>query len=349
MDRHARLEGCLLGTAIGDALLLPDEGLSRQRIRQGGRLRHRLIFGCGVLSDDTEHAFLTAQALLASQGDDERFGAALGWRLRGWLLGLPPGIGLATLRACLRLWLGWSWRTSGVDSAGNGAAMCAAVLGAALADDTDRRRRLVTISARITHVHPLATTAAIAVAEAAAWIMGGSGDEDALLAAWRGAGDDPVWSAALACMIAARSRDDPVSSVAAALGQPDHVSGYAGTSVPVALYAWWRHRADLPAALVAIRACGGDVDSMGAIAGALSGTEGGVDRCPPDWLGRLIDWPLSIRVLRRLAVALANGGRHVRWCWPLQPLRGFLVLLVALGHGYVRMFVRMTRQRSGAA
>ena len=340
LDRHARLEGCLLGTAIGDALLLPDEGLPRQRIRYGAPLRHRLILGRGFISDDTEHAFLTAQAWLAAHGDDERFGAALGWRLRGWLIGLPPGIGLATLGACLRLCCGWSWGTAGVDSAGNGAAMRAAVLGAVLAENPERRRRVVTTAARITHVHPLAVTAALAVAETAAWLMGKNGDEDALVASWRSAGDDPVWTAAIITLIAARGRNEPVSGFAAALGQPEFVSGYAGTSVPVALYAWWRHRSDLPAALSAIRACGGDVDSIGAIAGALSGMEGGVARCPPEWLGRLVDWPLSTRVLRRAATALATGGPPVRWWWPLQPLRGVLVLLIVLGHGYGRVLRR---------
>jgi ADP-ribosyl-[dinitrogen reductase] hydrolase len=49
--------GCLLGTAIGDALGLPYEGLSPQRQR---RLfphpdRHQLVFGKGMVSDDTEH------------------------------------------------------------------------------------------------------------------------------------------------------------------------------------------------------------------------------------------------------------------------------------------------------
>lgn len=61
-----KFTGTLLGTAIGDAVLLPGEGLSRTAIarRFPGPLRHRLLFGYGLVSDDTEHAFFTAQVLL---------------------------------------------------------------------------------------------------------------------------------------------------------------------------------------------------------------------------------------------------------------------------------------------
>ena len=41
---------------------------------------------------------------------------------------LPAGVGLATARACLKLWLGFSPERSGIYSAGNGPAMRSAVL-----------------------------------------------------------------------------------------------------------------------------------------------------------------------------------------------------------------------------
>src|SRR5581483_3062750 len=92
---HSAVVGAILGTAVGDALGLPYENLSRRR---GVRLlgepdRHRFFFGRGMVSDDTEHTCLVAQALLASGGDAERFSRQLGWRLRWWLLSLPVGLG----------------------------------------------------------------------------------------------------------------------------------------------------------------------------------------------------------------------------------------------------------------
>lgn len=59
----------------------------------------------------------------------------------GWFARLPFGIGFGTLRACLRLAMGL--QRSGTASAGNGAAMRAAIVGVALANDADRRARLI--------------------------------------------------------------------------------------------------------------------------------------------------------------------------------------------------------------
>ena len=110
------LVGVLIGTAVGDSLGLPAEGMSRQRIRArwGGVWRHRFLFGRGMVSDDTEHTLFVAQALLTHPGDPIAFQRCLAWKLRLWLLGLPAGIGLATLKAILKLWLGISPNRSGV-------------------------------------------------------------------------------------------------------------------------------------------------------------------------------------------------------------------------------------------
>ncbi|MEJ2087062.1 MAG: ADP-ribosylglycohydrolase family protein [Gammaproteobacteria bacterium] len=110
------LAGCLLGTAVGDALGLPYEGMSARR---GGRLfpdrrRHHLLPGRGMVSDDTEHACFTAQALISSDGDVARFTRVLARSLRWWFAGLPAGVGFATARSILKLWLGVSPERSGV-------------------------------------------------------------------------------------------------------------------------------------------------------------------------------------------------------------------------------------------
>ncbi len=96
--------GVLTGTAVGDALGLPAEGMSRQRIqrRWHGQWRHRFLFGRGMVSDDTEHTLFVAQALLAHPNDPVAFQRCLAWKLRLWLLGIPAGIGFATLRAILK-------------------------------------------------------------------------------------------------------------------------------------------------------------------------------------------------------------------------------------------------------
>jgi len=214
--------------------------------------------------------------------------------------------------------------------------MRAAILGALVAEQ-DLRRALVDVSSRITHRDACAIAAARAVADRAAWIMAGADREEELWKGWRGDCDHPAWSGAMTIMRRAADRRASVDDLAADLGQPNAVTGYACTSVPLALYAWWLHRSDLASILSDVHRCGGDVDTIGAIAGALSGLEGGVATCPPDWLGRIIDRPLTVGVLRRQAKALAEHSRPVRWWWIFQPVRGLLVLLIVIGHGLMRL------------
>src|SRR5262245_43007939 len=147
---------------------LPYEALSKRRASRlfGAPNRYRFLLGRGMGSDDTEHSCLVAQALVASGGDPDLFERELAKRLRWWLLGLPAGIGFATLRAIVKLWLGFGPRRSGVFSAGNGPAMRVAVIGAAV-EDLHEMRRLVSICTRITHTDPKAEQGAIAVALAA--------------------------------------------------------------------------------------------------------------------------------------------------------------------------------------
>src|SRR5688572_27881879 len=169
--RRERYLGLLLGTAIGDSVGLPYEGLSPRRARRLFKppLRQRLVLGRGMASDDTEHACMTAQALLASAGEPNRFARCLAGRLRGRLVGVPAGIGLATLRAILKLWIGLPPHRSGVYSAGNGPAMRGPVIGVYAADDIDLMRALVRASTLLTHTDPAAEQGALAVALAAAY------------------------------------------------------------------------------------------------------------------------------------------------------------------------------------
>lgn len=172
-----RVEGALLGCALGDALGLPCEGLSQRTLaRRFGLDRFGLLGRTGFVSDDTEQTALVAEALALGDTPDavERVFRA---RLRWWFARLPFGIGLATLRACLKLWLGLS--RSGVDSAGNGAAMRAGIVGVVVGDAA-LRRALVERLSRVTHAHPLGVEGAVYVAEVAAHLARGAAPEEAV-------------------------------------------------------------------------------------------------------------------------------------------------------------------------
>ena len=168
-----RFDGLLIGTMVGDALGLPAEGLKPARIRRlwPGEWSHHFFFGRGMLSDDSEHALMVGQALLQNSKDASSFALSLAWKLRWWLAALPAGVGLATLRAGMRLWLGFPPHRSGVYSAGNGPAMRSALIGAFFADDPERLQAYVEASTRLTHTDPKALTGALAVAHIAAYTV----------------------------------------------------------------------------------------------------------------------------------------------------------------------------------
>jgi ADP-ribosyl-[dinitrogen reductase] hydrolase len=357
MDRLCSITGVLLGTAVGDTNGLPAEGLSRRRAARrfgGGAFsevafdRHRLLFGRGLVSDDTEHACMTAQALLAARGDPDRFARSLAWRLRGWLLALPAGVGSATARSILKLWVGFPPTRSGVRSAGNGPCMRAAILGVC-ARDTAHLAALVRASTRLTHTHPAAEQGALAVAIAArlgADVGLGGVSPDALEAAFGSVVTEPAVRDGIARARACLATGADAAAFAVAVGLPSRVSGYVNHTVPVALYCWLRWPGDVRAAVSAAAAAGGDTDTVAAIAGALVGATAGGAAVPADWLDGLLEWPRSVVWMRRLAGELAAAatdwdaaaGRPVPLFWPGLLPRNVLFLLVVLAHGVRRIF-----------
>jgi ADP-ribosylglycohydrolase len=344
----------LLGTAVGDALGLPREGVSRERARRlfgDPPLRHRLVLGRGLVSDDTEHTCFVGQALLSAPADADHFSRLLAWRLRLWLLGLPAGIGGATLRAVLKLWAGCPPTRSGVWSAGNGPAMRAALLGVCLGDDRDRLRAYVRTSTRLTHTDPRAERGALLVALAAhhgaAW-----GPGPISLASFLDSISEerPGFDAELLTLLDRLEeharRDAPAAELAEILGARRGVSGYVYRTVPLALYCWLRSPADFRRAVEEVIALGGDADTTGAIVGGLAGATVGAAGIPAEWLDGLIEWPRTVGWMRALAARLAERFPAVgpgRDCEPptyfgpgVLP-RNLAFLLIVLAHGFRRL------------
>ena len=332
------LAGSVVGTAVGDALGLPGEGLSAGRIGRmwGGDWRMRLVMGRGMVSDDTEHTWCVLGALAEVRGDAEGFGRALGRRLRWWFLALPAGVGMATARACIRLWCGWSSERSGVWSAGNGPAMRSAILGVYFCEDEEKRREHVRISTRMTHTDPKAETAAQAVALAAAAAVRGDGPGE-VVRALRELSEDAGWREIVRVMEGCLAEGRSTGELAAAMGLEKGVSGYAWHSVPVALYAWLRHPDDFAAALTSALDCGGDTDTVGAIVGGIAGARVGVEAIPAGWREGIVDWPINVAVLRDGAERVASGERLPGIFWPMRVVRNLVFLVVVLGHGFRRM------------
>ena len=343
LNLREKFAGLLIGTAIGDSLGLPAEGLSRSRIERlwPGEWRHRFLFRKGMISDDTEQTLFLAQALLACSNEPAAFARSLAWKVRWWLLGAPAGVGFATARATLKLWIGFPPSRSGVNSAGNGAAMRVAIIGAVFANAPPKLEAFVRASTQLTHTDARALTGALAVALAAAWSIRQreGGGREALLESLRTISDDADWQAALAKLNTALKQNWSVAEFAAGLGCANRVSGYVFHTVPVALFAWLRHWGDFRATITSAIRCGGDTDTVAAISGALAGCTVGKAGIPADWLAGMKDWPRSISVLEEVAARLAGEAPRepVRYPWPLVIPRNVLFLLVVLFHAFRRV------------
>ncbi len=363
--------GCLLGTAIGDALGLPYEKLSPARAARlmGPPDRFRFLFRKGMISDDTEHSCMVAQSLIEAMGQTEaralaKAGAStaampaaeatvdiklfeqhFARRLRWWVLGVPAGTGKATLKAGLKLWLGIKPRRAGVFSAGNGPAMRAAIFGAAI-DDRESMLALIRSSSRLTHRDPKAEFGAVAVALAARHAHHNAlVNAQAWLAETREyLGEDGVeLTELLEKAVASVQRGEDCFVFATSLGMAGGVSGYTYDTVPVAIHVWLSHQHDFRRAITVAILLGGDADTTAAIVGGIVGAGVGREGLPGDLLAGIKDFPRSVDWIDRLGNCLARsvaGDTSVR-SPRVNPIavviRNALFLAVVLVHGFRRL------------
>jgi ADP-ribosylglycohydrolase len=311
--------------------------------------RFRLLGSIGFVSDDTEQSALVAQSLIRGRGDVERSARAFRWSLLGWFLRLPWGIGLGTLRSCLKIAIGL--RRSGVRSAGNGAAMRSAIVGAVFADDDAARRAHAAALARVTHLDPRAIDAAIYVADlAAACARSATTDlrarltcHDAALVAIQA----PLLADGLRRAGELAREHVSVDHAARTLG----TSGYAVHSVPFAAFCFLSFGSDPMTALVETIAAGGDTDTNAAIAGGWLGALHGASALPAALIDRIHDGPFGPTHLRALAgvlkhvrsapalastsTALAIAAPRYSWLGALG--RNLALYPVVLAHGFRRL------------
>lgn len=344
---ESQVVGCLLGTAVGDALGLPYEGVSRQRAPRllGKPDRYRFLLRYGMVSDGTEHSCMVAQSLIASGGNAGVFAKDLGTRFRWWFASMPAGLGKATMRACVKLWCGVSPQRSGVFSAGNGPAMRSAILGVAC-DDLDRTTELVSVSARMTHSDPKAEFGAIAVALAARHACEYSEVDGAIYLEQLGSvigTDGSELISLLNGVLQSVDSAETTAEYALKNGHERGVSGYTYHTVPVVVHAWLSHPRDFRAAVVSCIECGGDADTTAAIVGGIVGAATGEAGIPVEWISGIKEWPRSVSWIRRLSSQVHNST--VDGCNQSPPrlnffaslLRNVVFFVVVLLHGLRRL------------
>ena len=345
---YNKIVGCILGTAIGDSIGLPREGLSparAARIFGMTDITQNFIFGYGMVSDDTEHTIMVAQSLIESGAEPDLFAKCLSKRIKRWFLQIPAGIGWATLRSGIKLILGWNYNHSGVMSAGNGPAMRSAIIGVSIAND-ELRDQLVRISTRMTHIDDRALEGALLVARWASLASRNCDSKlpiDMLEDIANQTLRHPAWSDPMRMVFETVRQKMPSSAYIQRCGLEKGVSGYIVSTIAAAAYCWLSNISDFRASITAVMQLGGDTDTVGAIVGGLAGAHLGESGVPSDWLDGLIEWPRSVSWMQTLSERLAELVRNSTSGQPPSHLpvticRNAVFTSIIILHGFRRLF-----------
>ena len=310
----SRYKGTILGAAIGDALGMPTEYISREQLDRDyqGRVikfeRASSLHPCGHLqagqyTDDTQQLILLAESLLAKKGfSEDDFAQRMGvWadQCRN-----VPGFnrfgGGTSLTAGLRIFEGIKKPQGMISPATCGSAMRIAPIGLFYRTDKDALREAARASSRVTHNHPLCQDAATYIAN----LVGSLADDQ-----------EPYLSALetkqlLTPSLLTEKIDYILSHYQE---QPERVVLTVGLSekvdetVPMALYCFL-HSPDNyeETVLNAANLVPGDTDSIACIAGALSGAYNSCGKIPPRFMENLE----NKRYLEILATKLWEHSTH---------------------------------------
>lgn len=337
-----KVAGVLLGTAVGDALGFVTERLDQNEIKKrfGKITIFRFLGETGFVTDDTEQSALIAASIARHPTDADACLADFRKALLLWFLCFPFGIGRATIQACQRIALGM--RESGVNSAGNGAAMRAAIIGAYFDDPMVRTQYGVKL-ARVTHCDARAVEGALFVAELTAQCFSNAEQptlEERFRNALKVVQDSSLLQALEKSAQLAHEQTDTASAAAALNGQP---CAFILNSLPFCAFCFLRF-GNLSAleCLSQTVAGGGDTDTNAAIVGAWLGALKGEKELPLDLIARINDGPFGPTHLRRLADALTQVkyGKDASipgYSLLLSALRNVLLVPIVVGHFFLRL------------
>ncbi len=292
-NRRSRAEGMLLGLACGDALGRPVEFRSPEQIeRVHGRVTEMLASGthgqpAGTITDDTQLALCIARSLaehgtFVPEDIADRFAA---WKESG-----PFDIGIMTASALRQIERGEPWNEAGRrvwesspegSNAGNGSLMRCAPYAIAYRNQPAELVEVSRQSSSITHADPRCQWSCALFNQTLANLLNDV--------------DQPLETAVTA--LEAELPDEIHEAIhpiqECVRGERTDVdltnSGDVVTTLQAGLYHGLTAETAEEAIVDAVM-MGGDTDTIGAVAGAVTGTRFGCDALPERWFG-----PLSVR------------------------------------------------------
>lgn len=293
--RRERFVGALLGSHVGDALGMPLEGFSMDKLkgsigRVEGLLDSRL--GLGTYTDDTQMMIGVAESLI----DQGKFdGMDMAWRfIRNF--DITRGYGPGTVQTLLRIRKGTEWNEASravfpKGSYGNGSAMRVAPVGILYSGETTKLTETARETSMITHSHPLgicgAQLQAFAVGKAVELDPSDGTDcnRNKFLESLRGFSVDlcDPFPERMEIVRDFMEREPDDEEVITKLGN----NVVSVNSVPTAIYCALRYLDDFRGGVLAAVNLGGDTDTIGAMTGAILGAYNGAGSIPEEWFDKL--------------------------------------------------------------
>jgi ADP-ribosylglycohydrolase len=291
--------GALAGVAIGDAMGMPTQTLTRRRIAElygeindfrDAAVGHPVSHGlkAGTITDDTEQTLLLALHLIERRGSFDTGAWAktlLEWERDTHARGVNDLLGPSTKRAIEALQRGVPAAETGRYGTTNGAAMRIVPVGIAVpAEPLSALVDAVESTAKLTHNTGIAIASASAVAVMVSAALEGVDIEHALPLALAAArlGETrgtPAPAGAMVDRIAA-ALDLAKHDTAAAIADRIGTSVAADQSVPMAFAVLQLAGGDPWKAALLSANIGDDTDTIGAIACGMAGAFAGFDRLP---------------------------------------------------------------------
>lgn len=275
---RSRFAGCLLGLALGDSLGAPFEGMP------GGEYSYSCERSL-VYTDDTEMMINLTESILSSRAVDPKNIA------QAFVKGYTPGrgYGRGTVRTLALIEKGIPINEAARSmfpngSCGNGAAMRVAPIGLLYWWNSKFILDAAAESSLPTHVHPLGIEGAKIMALAVGLTIKGITREDLPGSLIENVTEE-AYRKKLSVITDLLEGDVKAKEVAHRLGN----GVLAHESVPAAVYAYIKFGNDYERTIEFCLSLGGDIDTIAAMAGALSGAYISEDCLPGECIQKLED------------------------------------------------------------
>lgn len=304
-----KFSGCMYGLAIGDAVGYPVEFYSNKDLG-------KLFGGNGVTgpqgsyparySDDTQMSLAIADALVSAgrawKLDDTDY--VMGEVSREFVKWLESqndpqnrrAPGNTCLRGCSNLKNGVYWKESGVpQSKGCGSAMRSAPIGLVYHSSPDKLREIAIASSQATHGHPAALAGSVGTAYLVAQGLKETEPRhlpEALLEFTSGMSEDFTFRIEEVMEVLNLEPREAFQRLGEGWVAEEAVAG--------ALYSFLKSPRDYSKAVLTAVNYSGDRDSVGCIAGAISGAYNGAGAIPSRWKGVIENAPKLREISQKL-------------------------------------------------